>query len=100
MGYSLSSQHRTGQNEKGANMKLTKKHLGQLFDNKGADGSWAYQLVDIKKGELLFYVFGSHGRYEVDSNDFGDWLHFKPQIRPKRWDIGAWETARRSPYAN
>ncbi len=55
-------------------MKLTKKHIGQRFDNKGADGSWSYTLVDVKGEKLLF--FSSNGKWEVDSNKYGDWKLF------------------------
>ena len=77
-------------------MNLTKKHLGGLFDTKGADGSWAYQLLDVKGKELLFYVFGSNNRYEIDTNEFHDWRKFRPSRRDKRWDMGAWESAGRN----
>lgn len=76
-------------------MKLTSKHVGGLFDVPGSDGSWAYQLIDIKKGKLLFYVFGSNpSRYESESIRNNDWQIFKPQVRNPRWDTGAWEQAR------
>lgn len=78
-------------------MKLTKKNIGQLFDVRGADGSWAYQLLDIRKGELLFYVFGSApARYEIDSQKVNDWFPFKPRKRESTWDIGAWDQGRRA----
>ena len=76
-------------------MKLSRKHIGGLYDNSGSDGSWAYQLIDVKKGELLFSVFGStENRYEIDTNHYADWRRFKPQRRNKNWDTGAWEAAR------
>ena len=81
-------------------MKLAKKHIGRLFDNRGSDGSWAYQLIDIKGRDLLFYVFGSDNRYEIDTNDYSDWRVFQPTRRDKAWDVGAWYKARRSPYAS
>lgn len=79
-------------------MKLTKKHIGQLFDNRGSDGSWAYQLVAIKGKELLFYVLGD-SRYEVDSNKYNDWRPFEPQIELHRKDriVQEWRIARRAP---
>lgn len=78
-------------------MKLTKKHIGGLFDVRGSDGSWAYQLIDVKKGELLFYVFGSSpSRYEIESNRHTDWQVFQPQPRDPVWDIEGWKTGRRS----
>lgn len=74
-------------------MRLTKKHIGQLFDNHGADGSWCYQLVDVKGKELLFYT---SGRYEIDSNKYADWRLFKPVKFSKEWiDLG-WQTGRRT----
>ena len=76
-------------------MKLTKKHIGKLFDCRRSDGSWAYQLLDIKDGKLLFYVFGSFPpRYEIDQQSYTDWRLFKPQPRDPRWDQDAWSLAR------
>lgn len=76
-------------------MKLTKKHIGGLFHVRGSDGSWAYQLLDVKKGILLFYVFGSYPfRYESEPDTHHDWEAFKPQKRDPMWDKGAWEQAR------
>lgn len=76
-------------------MKLTKKHLWGLYDVRGSDGSWAYQLIGVKKGKLLFYVFGSYPpRYEIDQQTYTDWRPFEPQIRDSRWDKTAWDTAR------
>jgi len=58
-------------------MKLTKKHIGQLFDNYG-DGSWMYQLVDVnKKGHLLFWSFTCDG-FVID--DHTDWQPFVPNV--------------------
>lgn len=74
-------------------MTLTKKHIGKLFDNHGADGSWAYQLVDVQKDKLLFLVTGVN-RFEIDSNKYKDWRPFVP-IRPSFSEIQkAWQTAR------
>jgi len=73
-------------------MKLTQKHIGQLVDN-GSDGSWVYQLVDIKKGRLLFYAFD--GTYVIDTNKFQDWRLFKPLKQfPKTWIQQGWEIPR------
>jgi hypothetical protein len=77
-------------------MRLTKKHIGGLYDVHGSDGSWAYQLVDIKNKELLFHVFGSDGQYEIEAQSQHDWRPFKPQLRHLNWDIAGWETGRRS----
>ena len=78
-------------------MKLTKKHIGGLFTVHGSDGSWAYQLIDVNKGNLLFYVFGSTpSRYESEPDTHTDWQIFKPRKRDAVWDTGAWEQARRT----
>jgi hypothetical protein len=70
-------------------MKLTKKHIGRLFDNN-ADGSWIYQLVDIKRGRLLFYSFD--GSYIVETNKFADWKFFVPRKPwPQTWIKLGWE---------
>lgn len=74
-------------------MRLTKKDIGQLFDNRGADGSWHYQLVDIKGKELLFY--SSSGRFEIDSNKFSDWRPFEPALPHKEIIKNGWKTGRR-----
>lgn len=75
-------------------MKLSKKHVGQLFDVQGADGSWCYELIDIKGKELLFYSYG--GRHEVDSTKYTDWRPFVPRYNlNKDWVKLGWETARR-----
>lgn len=78
-------------------MKLSKKHIGKLFDNHGADGSWAYQLVDIRAGWLLFNVVGDSLRYEAEPNTYADWRVFKPQ-QPMKGEIEeAWASARKTP---
>lgn len=83
-------------------MKLTKKHIGGAFDNRGADGSWFYILLDVKKDKLLF-MSGQEGRFEIDTNKHGDWQKYVARSwrKPlKRRDINeAWKTARVSPYA-
>jgi hypothetical protein len=76
-------------------MKLTKKHIGQLFDVNGGDGSWCYELIDVKGNDLLFYTFA--GRHEIDSNKFKDWRPFVPTYHMnKKWVKLGWETGRRS----
>lgn len=77
-------------------MILTKKHINGLFDVPGSDGSWAYQLIDVRDGELLFYVLGSNARFEIESGKHHDWRRFKPQL--KRWNSAeeGWKTGRRS----
>jgi len=72
-------------------MKLTKKHIGQLFDVQGGDGSWVYQLIDIKKKEILFYSMS--GEYWAFPNIHHDWRPFKPQMFRDAKD--AWNMARR-----
>ena len=76
-------------------MKLTKKHIGRLFDVSGSDGSWCYLLLDIKKGELLFY--GMDGKYEIHSNKYYDWRPFlSGQLTNKKRHIElGWQTGRR-----
>lgn len=75
-------------------MKLTKKHIGQLFDVKGSDGSWCYELIDIKGKDLLFYAF--NGRHEIDSNEFSDWQPFVSRYHKNKIWIGyGWQDARR-----
>lgn len=60
-------------------MRLTKKHIGQLFDIDHGDGSWLYQLMDVKDGKLLFYSFSATG-YEIEpQNKYDDWRPFNPQ---------------------
>jgi len=74
-------------------MNLTKKHIGQLFDNDGSDGSWCYQLVDIKGKKLLFYRMD--GTYTIDSNKYSDWKEFKPRNPyPKEWIRYGWSQAK------
>lgn len=57
-------------------MKLTRKHIGKLFDVHGSDGSWCYQLLDIRKRNYLFRSLD--GRYEIESRRFDDWRPFRP----------------------
>lgn len=76
-------------------MKLTKKHIGQLFDVEGGDGSWCYQLIDVKGKDLLFYAF--NGRHEIDSTKYTDWRPFVPRYHHNKTWIGyGWKNARRS----
>ncbi len=75
-------------------MKLTKKHVGKLFDVRGGDGSWAYQLVDIKGKRLLFNVVGDVRRFEIDTNKLEDWRPFVPAPFSKEDIQKAWATAR------
>lgn len=76
-------------------MKLTKKHIGQLFDVRGADGSWCYELIDVKGKDLLFYSF--NGKQEIEPNTYTDWRPFVPQYHANReWVKRDWTTARRS----
>lgn len=76
-------------------MRLTKKHIGGLFDTDSGDGSWCYELIDIKGEELLFYSYGD--RHEIDSAKYTDWRPFIPQYhRNKKWVGYGWKKARRS----
>lgn len=74
-------------------MKLGRKHIGQLFDLGSSDGSWVYQLVDVKKGWLLFYTFGGYFKERVGEHN--DWQPFKPlKPWPKNWLESGWLTAK------
>lgn len=78
-------------------MKLTKKHIGQFFDVKGADGSWYYQLLDIKGKKLLFK--SSTGHFEIDTNKLADWRPVDSLNLPHKEIIKhGWEIGRYSPY--
>ncbi len=74
-------------------MELNKSHVGGLFTTKGADGTWVYQLVDVKGGWLLFYDFD--GKYEKErQGNHRDWQVFKPTTPwPKKWKQYGWEGA-------
>lgn len=75
-------------------MKLTKKHIGKLFDCAGGDGSWAYQLIDIKGKELLFYSLG--GDFWAFKDTYIDWRPFETQeFRSKK---ESWAIARRENF--
>ncbi len=75
-------------------MKLSKKNIGQLFDVEDSDGSWVYQLIDIKDGWLLFYDF--HGGYMKERvGENADWRPFNPtKPWPKNWIGYGWIIAR------
>lgn len=76
-------------------MKLTKKHIGQLFHVRGSDGSWVFQLVDVWRNWVLFYDF--HGTYVKEKNTHDDWQPFKPRKPwPIKWRVLGWETAKES----
>lgn len=81
----------TGITFKENKMKLTRKNIGQLFDCRGGDGSWAYQLIDIKGKELLFYSIG--GDFWAFKKTYTDWRPFKSQEFYTRDE--AWKMARR-----
>lgn len=78
-------------------MKLTKKHIGRLFDCRGGDGSWVYQLIDVRKGELLFYSL-SAGSWEIDSQkQHQDWRQFVPRLTFDKPQIeNGWKIGRRT----
>jgi hypothetical protein len=72
-------------------MKLTKKHIGGLFDVDGGDGSWCYQLIDVTRKDLLFYKFD--GKYYIEArNKYHDWRKFIPKKFPKTWIKTGWNT--------
>jgi hypothetical protein len=78
-------------------MKLQRKHIGQLFGLRSSDGSWVYQLVDVKKGWLLFYTFhaGEHSYYKERVNSHSDWIRFEPvNPWPKNWKEYGWLSAK------
>lgn len=70
-------------------MRLNKKHIGQLFDVQGSDGSWYYQLVAVKGNRLLFY---SNDKWEIDTNKYHDWRRFKSRTFSKKEIRHGWET--------
>ncbi len=75
-------------------MKLTKRHINQLFTNDLSDGSWIYQLVDIKKEKLLFYSF-AETTFVQETNKFADWRFFKPvNIINTYWGKRGWEDSK------
>lgn len=71
-------------------MKLTKKHVGSLFNVEGSDGSWVYQLVAVSRTHLLFYDF--HGTYVKErKGEHKDWLQFEPTNPwPESWVKYGW----------
>lgn len=78
-------------------MRLTKKHIGGLFDIEESDGSWCYQLIDVKKNELLFYTFSNDHPLEIEPSSYKDWQPFIPAYHlNKRWIKEGWKTGRRS----
>jgi len=60
-------------------MKLTRKHIGQLFDNHG-DGSWVYLLVDLTKDWLFFYCFANAEYTVIATKENFDWTPFNPRL--------------------
>ena len=80
-------------------MKLTKKHIGQLFDLKGGDDSWCYQLIAVKGNSLLFYTFSTPNSYDISSNKFADWRPFEPQEFSRQNIAYGWKVGRRDPSA-
>lgn len=78
-------------------MKLKRKHIGKLFDCRGADGSWVYQLIDIRDGELLLYSLTS-GLFEIESRKHKDWRRFRPQtLFDAAQTEDGWKKGRRTP---
>lgn len=77
-------------------MRLARKHIGGLFDIAVGDGSWCYQLVDVRNKKLLFYTMS--GTYKIESNRHLDWRYFKPRKTwPKSWIERGWEEGRVTP---
>ncbi len=77
-------------------MKLTKKHIGKIFNNIFAYKSWIYQLVDIKREKLLFYSFNSN-TFMQSTNKSDSWRYFKPvDIIKVPWGKHGWEISK--PY--
>ncbi len=73
-------------------MKLFKKHIGQVFDVAGGDGSWWYRLIDVKKKRLLFQ--DNSGRYWIeDQNKYHDWRNIDDQVHKVLVKEG-WKTGR------
>lgn len=74
-------------------MYLTKKHIGKLVHTAGSDGSWVYQVIDIRDGWALFYSFDNrYWKENIKLHD--DWRIFKPQPWSKGWIERGWETAK------
>lgn len=84
-------------------MKLTKNHIGKFFVCRGADGSWAYLLVDVKAKDLLFFAI-PRGVFEIESRRHRDWMPYELNTwlpgehteYSKKVVTSAWETARRT----
>lgn len=84
-------------------MKLTKKHIGKFFVCAGADGSWAYLLIDVRKKDLLFFAV-PRGAFEIESRRHRDWIPYELNSwlpgdhtkYTKEVVLNAWKTARRT----
>jgi hypothetical protein len=75
-------------------VKLTKKHIGGLFDVQNSDGTWFYQLLDVSRCELLFRDMD--GKYEIESRRHSDWRIFTPTKFTAKNVAEGWKTGRRS----
>jgi len=76
-------------------MKLSKKHIGQLFDCEGGDGSWCWLLLDVKGKDLLFYSMS--GKFWIDNNKYGDWRRFSGDVAVgQSWTDKGWKQAKKS----
>lgn len=75
-------------------MKLTKRHIGRLFDIEGADGSWAYMLADVNRWGYLFYAVGD-GRWWKEKKGQKDWREIN--VNDDAWALSktelGWEIA-------
>ena len=73
-------------------MKLTKKHIGQIFDVDGSDGSWWYRLLDVKNKRLLFQ--DNDGKYWIeDQGRYHDWKPIGDEVHKKNVREG-WKKGR------
>lgn len=76
-------------------MKLTRKHIGGLFDVRGGDGSWAHQLIDVKNGDLLFYAMD--GKFWIEKQGaHDDWRPFKKREPDPSLVKYGWQHAKRT----
>ena len=73
-------------------MKLIKKHIGQLFDVDGGDGSWWYRLIDVKRGRLLFQDNSDNYWIEKQSK-YHDWRPLDNKVHKKLVEEG-WKKGR------
>lgn len=75
-------------------MKLTRKHIGQLFDTTSGDGTWCIQLLDVDGAYILFNDYGTD-KYWIQHNRFKDWTKFEPKQKTRKEVRELWKTATR-----